>query len=580
MSDPYSFDPSTQDDSTMGATATTLAPGGSPSLAPGADTEAPFRKEMEDMRKRALQQSERLGNQAEQQIGQNADTARRKQEALKPLREQEMAQASQPLPQPPQSQPLPPVPSNQMSDADNAWLNAAMFLGSLAGGLTRNHVTNALAGMTGAVEGYTQGRKDLFQQQMDIWKAANDRALKENDRSQKAYETVLKNRQLSMDQKMMQVQITAQQFDDEAMAGAAAQKDTIAVAQLADQRARYATEMKGASTALDEQRIGMAKQEAAGMTDVMQKIANAEMPMPSVNGRSPYNNALNQALIQGALRINPSLTASDYAVKKNEAMIPSRAAGAGATAAARTAGVAGTNIELVMRSAGPVIEMAGNASQDVPRTVFPRINEIMNTAANEIGDPKIKTFRLANEELAELWARTLNPRSSIVTVSGMQNARERITTADSPEAYAAMLAQLKQFIEREYTAVQDQKHGVPLAPINVPGAGSSTLGGAASSMGEKVGTAVDRSLPPKGVEGVPAASWGDKWQSVKDAAGAVGSEFQREVGDLRGVYNDPSQLLETPDWLRNMLPEGWVVTDRWVKKKPGMKGDMPIPPEK
>jgi hypothetical protein len=263
------------------------------------------------MRNRALQQSERLGNQAEQQIGQNSEIARQKAAALKPLREQELAQASQPLPQPPQSQPLPPVPSNQMSDADNAWLNAAMFLGSLAGGLTRNHVTNALAGMTGAVEGYTQGRKDLFQQQMDIWKAANDRALKENDRSQKAYEAVLQNRQLSMQQKMMQIQITAAQFDDEAMAGAAAQKDTLAVAQLADQRAARAADMGKASVALDGERGKMAEQEVAQSPQVTKAMAEGRERWPT--GSSGYGGMLARARVQAILALNPEAKETDFA---------------------------------------------------------------------------------------------------------------------------------------------------------------------------------------------------------------------------------------------------------------------------
>jgi hypothetical protein len=620
MSDPYSFDPSTENDDAMGSPPS-LAAGGAPTLTPGASDDAPFRKEMEDMRKRALQQSERLGGQAEQQIGQNSEIARQKAAALKPLREQQLAAASQPLPQPPPTQPLPPVPSNEMSDADNAWLNAAMFLGSLAGGLTRNHVTNALAGMTGAVEGYTKGRQDLFHQQMDIWKAANDRALKENERSQKAYAQVLQNRQLSMEQKMMQVQITAAQFDDEAMAGAAAQKDTIAVAQLADQRARYATDMGKASTALDEQRMVQARQEVARMGDQIQAIAEYRQAPPQQ--RSGYEGMVSRALMDAVQQYSLNTLGRPYSAAEWNKV--NRGAGAQGAAEGRLPAAAALR---QMGGFGPVdfrqvaFQNAAIDHLDTLRTYsaalanndINTINEIKQRIQQELGFDPPTNFDAAKQIVGNEVIR------AITTTGGGVYDRQEISgvlnRARSPQQLVGIIDVYQRLIAAQTLSRQRQyevsRAGIPNAPpfegllservkrllskdqgFTVTDATPQNAEQLVRTWRREADQQLSQIVPPdrtelhndinstaKSANDAAMSAIGTAGHAVADAARWTGNEIQREFGDLRDVYNDPSKLLETPDWLRNMLPEGWVVTDRWVKKKPGMQGDMPIPPEK
>ncbi len=519
-----------------------LAAGEASSLEPGAPD-----PRLQAMRERSAAQSERMTDRLEAGLGKSEDLARRRAEELNPLREEQARAARQPLPSPPQMQALPQPPSpnlpgtkGQDADNDHAWLTAAMFLGSLGGALTRNHVTNALAGFTGAVEGYNQGKKDIFNQQMEVWRANNTKALEENERANKDYQNILAGRKLSMDQKMLQVQIAAQKYDDEAMGNAAAQKDAITVATVADTRMKFADNMRKAGTALDQEHIDTAKREAAGQVDLMAKIAKGEVPMPSVSGRGVYTNAYNAALIEGALKLNPDLTGNTFTVKRAESLIPSRVEAAGRTAGARTAGVAGTNIELAMRSVGPVIEMAGTASQDVPRTEFVHLNKLLQAAETEISDPKLQRFKLVNEELATMFARVLNPRSSVITVSEKNHARDLISTATSPEAYEAMLRQIGQLAEREFKLVKEQQSGAPIAPIAVPpGAHGSSLSEAAGSLGGKAREAVETSIP-----------------------GAVGRTEPSGVRIGASPPGGKSQApLQIPEFLRN-LPEGWKVRPR------------------
>jgi len=183
-------------------------------------------------------------------------------------------------------------------------------------------------------------------------------------------------------------------------------------------------------------------------------------------------------------------------VERQKALNPIRAEGAGLTSAARTAGVAGTNIELASRSAGPIIEMASAASQGVPRTEFTHLNKLFQMADSEINDPALQRFKLVNEELATMFARVLNPRSSVITVSGIEHARNLISTATSPEAYAVMLQQIKQLTEREFRVVKEQQHGDPIAPINVaPGAQGSSAGDVLGQIGRRGAAAQEQSIP-------------------------------------------------------------------------------------
>src|SRR5215467_14640655 len=82
-----------------------------------------------------------------------AQTLQEKERALAPIRQQQIEMMRQPLPQALQQQAPPPPPKRNDPGTDETWLAAVGVLGAIAGGFTRNHATNALAAMTGAMEG-------------------------------------------------------------------------------------------------------------------------------------------------------------------------------------------------------------------------------------------------------------------------------------------------------------------------------------------------------------------------------------------------------------------------------------------
>jgi hypothetical protein len=464
MSNPYDF-------ATMAAT---------PNLSPPQSALAPPQSVLSLGRDQASQDFEVAAHQAQQDVNRERQLLGQQRGQLVPFRQAAMESAAQPLPQPPQPKQPPKPPTAE--DAQNQswqqeWLTAAMFLGTLGGALTRRPLTNSLAAFTGMIEGVNEGSKQKFEQSMKTWEAENKAVLEANDAANKSYEQILKSRQLDTEQKMTMLQLKAMELKDDAMAQAAITKDQIAVAQLHDQRLRYGAELKGAQDRRDEERQQRWDQQATNWvnsTDGMrraQAIADYQIKAPTNLGRTGYQGSLNTALMSKVLELNPDYKESEFEARKASARIeattPAMAKRAGETSYQRALGTATANTELNINKAGPVVEIAAEAANAVPATAFKRINEIYQAAQEEIGDPAIRRFKLANEELAMVYAAVLNPRSNVITVSAQEHARKLIAASDSPEAYQTVLQNIKRLAEQEARVVRETREG-NVSPINVP----------------------------------------------------------------------------------------------------------------
>jgi hypothetical protein len=492
MSDPYNF-------ATMAAT---------PNLSPPQSALAPPQSVLSAGRDQAMQDADAAAQLAQQDV--NRERAQLQQRGqLAPLRQdlqKSGAEFSRQLQQPPPQQQAPPKPPT-MEDAQQQtwqqeWLTAAMFLGVLGGALTRRPLTNSLAAFTGMVEGVNEGNKQKFDASMKTWEAENKRVLEANESANKTYERILKSKELDFEQKKVMLQLAAMEIKDDAMAQAAVTHDQIAVAQLHDQRLRYGQELRGAQERRDRETAEQQEQRATQWVNGpdglkrAQAIANYQIPAPTTLGRTGYQGALNTALMSKVLELNPDYSANQFKAEGIRQTTPAMAERAGAMSRERTLGSATANTEININKAGPVIEIAAQAANAVPATAFKRINELYQAAAEEIGDPAIRRFKLANEELALVWAAVLNPRSNVVTVSAQEHARKLIAASDSPEAYQAVLENIKRLAEQEARIVRETRQGT-VSPINVPpisperrgnagemirGTGTRTLEGAESAV--------------------------------------------------------------------------------------------------
>lgn len=452
---------------------------------PGADltpqiAEARRQSEIEIGKARAAgEREESLADQRERELA----PLRKKQldMAMSNLDRTERAQRT--LEEKTKTPPEPPKRQNQHDDEN--WLFAAGLLGALAGAFTRNHATNALAAFQGALQGYQEGSREKFDQNMKIWEAENKKIIESNNQAMNEYKSILENTKLSNEQMSIALQVAASKYDDQAMAISAKSKSAFQIAQHYDKEAQALSQLqesynriKESSAAAREREQSRWRDEASAYVTSPEGVARINAiktlrePPPPANSRTSALGFRDQA-VRDELSKDPDFNFNSFnrgeAVKKIEQTTDSMAKRAGETAGARTREVAATNIETVMRSAAKVIPQAAAAASRVPATGFPKINELMQAAEENIGDPALRAFRLANIELAETFARAMNPRSSIVSVANMNRAVSEISTADSPEAYTAMLHQIRQFVENQYSAIQEERRRDPLGSIEIPG---------------------------------------------------------------------------------------------------------------
>jgi len=398
-----------------------------------------------------------------------------RQREMEPLRQKALAEVQRPLPQPPKQERPPEVPKRQNQHDDETWLFASALLGSLSGAFTRRHQTNALAAFSGAMEGYQEGSKQKFDQNMKIWEAENKKALQTNKQAMDEYRDVLENRKLTIDQMSIAMQLAGQKYEDQAAITAAKTKNSLVMAQFFDKRAQAAETAQTSADKLSSQ-YEQSQQRERNKLAIAQMRALGVQPgkeMALIDGIGQYKDApiggARGANIMNLVREKyPDYDETTWFKKKYESTTDAAAERAGKTAAARTFNTAGANIEIVMSRAGPVLTNAAEAANAVPATEFKRINQLYQTVAEEISDPAIRNFKVANEELAGLFAAVLNPRSGVITVSAFDHARQLIAASDGPEAYDAILRNIQRLAERESANIRSLRAGGESAPINIP----------------------------------------------------------------------------------------------------------------
>lgn len=103
-------------------------------------------------------------------------------------------------------------------------------------------------------------------------------------------------------------------------------------------------------------------------------------------------------------------------------------------------------------------ELALEASQQFPRSDWKMWNQIANTAADQLGNPAYAAFNTANYSLANDYARTM-ALTGTPSVTAFKEAREMLSNADSPEAYAKKVEWLQKEVRRANEKISQNKAG-------------------------------------------------------------------------------------------------------------------------
>ncbi len=123
-----------------------------------------------------------------------------------------------------------------------------------------------------------------------------------------------------------------------------------------------------------------------------------------------------------------------------------------ANAGARTRATRIANLDMILEVADAAVPAALEASREVSRTKWVPLNTIIQKGRILSSDPAQIKFGIANLQLAEGWARAMNP-TGVMRESDRDKALEFLSTATSASTYEAAVNQIQTQIRREKTAI-------------------------------------------------------------------------------------------------------------------------------
>lgn len=129
--------------------------------------------------------------------------------------------------------------------------------------------------------------------------------------------------------------------------------------------------------------------------------------------------------------------------------IQNKAETAGKTSAQRALGTQSANVQMAGKEYEASSKIAKEVSATYDRTSFPKVNEAINFANTQTGDPKVRAFGASINTLVNTYARAINPKG-VGTVSDKEHARELLSKADGPAAFKAVL----DILDREVAAAE------------------------------------------------------------------------------------------------------------------------------
>jgi hypothetical protein len=155
----------------------------------------------------------------------------------------------------------------------------------------------------------------------------------------------------------------------------------------------------------------------------------------------------------------------DPAAKK---MADTQAGYQGTVSGAKSTGVRGANIEMASNLANYAIPQAEAASDAFPRGKWTPINAVKLKAYEAGSSVELSQWDVANLQIAEMYARALNPTGTTIRKDMMDRAISIISQAKSPEAYKATLQSIQQAMDREKQGIAATKADITDEPPPAP----------------------------------------------------------------------------------------------------------------
>jgi hypothetical protein len=389
-------------------------------------------------------------------------------------------------PAPPDQQRLPAPPSvdpQRYQQNALAFVGVMAVLGALSSKFTRNAGNASLNAFAGAVQGWQKGNLDAYEQKSKEWEQTTTQMLANNKMILEKYKAVLENKSLNIEQQMMAAKLIAAEYQDKIAFDALDAGNYTMFAQLYDKQTGaqdkavesflklsgdkfHETEQNQAKAKQLETPEGQAWMQGLDPASQMKlqgflKVYGSGAP-PLTGGGSNVANAVDEV---GQYKANPQTVLSRMPPQDRQqfwSLLTEKypdwsqqtynAQNTGATAGARTEATRAANLDIIINSTMAAIPQAIAASNAVPRGSWVPVNKAIQSYEAGTSDPKLAAFAVANLQIAELWARAMNP-TGVMREGDRELALNKLSTATSAETYKVVLDQVMQAMRREKGAV-------------------------------------------------------------------------------------------------------------------------------
>jgi hypothetical protein len=422
-----------------------------------------------------------------------------------------------PMPQQPQlkrqNEPAPDAKEYQQGAMEFA--SAMAVLGAVAGRFTRAPGGAALGAFAAALKGWQSGNLQAYENAAKKWEADTKTTLENNRQVMEQYRQALQDRKMNIDEQMSNIQLISAKYHDQMMYDAAQSKNYTMVSQIYEKNMQYTEKASEAAAKLQEKRDeqktkneqsaaywlspeGQARlptlspSQQAGVKQLVDiyaqksvkggqsgQLVNKENAEREARGEAPMNAQEEITFLQ---KLHQPRSASGMSLQKFMQENPNassadiqefQARQAEMNAGARTKGGREANLDIILRVTDSAIPAALEASAKVPRGNWVPLNQIIQKGEIATSDRNLMQFGMANLQLAEGWARAMNP-TGVMRESDRDKALSFLSTATSPETYKALVEQLRVQIQRERAAIQSGKQDTIKAPGETPSVSEST----------------------------------------------------------------------------------------------------------
>ena len=329
-----------------------------------------------------------------------------------------------------------PTPENKDGLLDLFALTAAT---TFLGGGGRQSGVNAMTNLTSAMQGYGQGRQDLFKRDLDQYHESIAQTQQHNQLIQDKIKQVQSLWTTDRDKAQQEMVKLGAMTDSGLIKNAARTGNLDKLSQMLADQQKVDMQMKmlqekmggGAGAALPPETIqAMAAQANAGDRTVFQNLGRGVQGAKNIVA---LRTEMIRQLIDGGK--TPEQAGREAAAKTAEFE--------GLKSGERTLGTRSAQADMAVSEFQKVLPIAVQASEAVPRGSFVPANRALQAYESNTGDPKIKAFGAAINTLVNVYARAINPQG-VGTVSDKEHAREILSTADSPEAFKSVVNILTQ----------------------------------------------------------------------------------------------------------------------------------------